>query len=321
VAVNELGRTTVAAEQDVLVDVPRFHELIRPALAVLADGREHHARDIVDNVATELALDQAQRTQTIPSGQRRLDNRVLWALSYLGQARAVERPKRGVYRVTGRGMTLLRDRPAAISVQDLRAFEEFREFQARSRTVAGTSATLVEEATPEEQTPLEQLSIAAARLKASIASDLVEKIRQQPPEFLEKAVLQLLVAMGYGGSDEAAQHLGGSGDGGFDGVINQDRLGIERIYVQAKRYAEDNTVGRPAVQAFVGALHHAGAAGGVLITTSRFSPEAVAFASSIHPRVILIDGPRLGQLMVTHRIGVQQRQVFHVVELDDDFFE
>jgi restriction system protein len=312
---------TSEPQSDDLVEVPKYHELMRPSLAVLADRAEHHSRDIVAQVADALDLAPAQRTQKIPSGQRRFDNRLLWALSYLKQALAVERPKRGVYRITDRGLTLLTRHPTTLTVADLRVFEEFRDFQARSRPVPGASDSTDEEATAEEQTPLEQLSAAAGRLNATIAADLVEKIRQQPPEFLEKAVLQLLVAMGYGGSDQAAQHLGGSGDGGFDGVINQDRLGIERIYVQAKRYALDNPVGRPAVQAFVGALHHAGAAGGVLITTSRFSPEAVAFASSIHPRVILIDGPRLGQLMITYRVGVQERQTFHVVEVDDDFFE
>jgi restriction system protein len=267
------GTTVVAVPQDDPAQVPKFHALLRPVLEVLADGSDRFARDVVSGVADRLGLDHAQRTQTIPGGQRRFDNRVLWALSYLGQARAVERPKRGVYRVTDRGSTLLKDHPGAVTLEDLRVFEEFRGFQARTRSGGGTSVTAVDETAPEEQTPLEQLSTATARLNASPASDLVERIRQQPPEFLEKAVLQLLVAMGYGGSDEAAQHLGGSGDGGFDGVINQDRLGIERVYVQAKRYAEGNVVGRPTVQAFVGALHHAGAAGGVLITTSRSRPR------------------------------------------------
>lgn len=312
---------TIEPQSEDMVEVPQFHELMRPALAALADRGEHHSRDLVVKVADALDLTPAQRAQKIPSGQQRFDNRLLWALSYLKQALAVERPKRGVYRITDRGLTLLTQHPTTLTVADLRAYREFRDFQARSRNVPEASERTGEETTAEEQTPLEQLSAAASQLNATIAADLIEKIRQQAPEFLEKAVLQLLVAMGYGGSDQSAQHLGGSGDGGFDGVINQDRLGIERIYVQAKRYAPDNPVGRPAVQAFVGALHHAGAAGGVLITTSRFSPDAVAFASSIHPRVILIDGPRLGQLMVTYRIGVQERQTFHVVEVDDDFFE
>jgi restriction system protein len=141
------------------------------------------------------------------------------------------------------------------------------------------------------------------------------------PEFLEKAVLRLLVAMGYGGSEGDAQHIGGPGDGGFDGVINQDRLGLERIYVQAKRYKSDNKVGRPDVQGFVGALHGMGAAGGVFITTSDFTPDAAAFARDIKPRVILINGQRLGALMVAHGIGVQATQLYRIVEVDEDFFE
>jgi restriction system protein len=172
-----------------------------------------------------------------------------------------------------------------------------------------------------DQTPLEQVSAAVEQLDADVAAELVHRLHAAPPEFLEKAVLRLLVAMGYGGNDGAAVHLGGPGDGGFDGVINQDRLGIGRIYVQAKRYKADSTIGRPDVQGFLGALHHAGAVGGVFITTSRFSADAVEFARSITPRVILIDGNRLGQLMVTYGIGVQERQTFRVVEPDEDFFD
>ncbi|WP_432887976.1 restriction endonuclease [Kribbella sp. CA-245084] len=149
----------------------------------------------------------------------------------------------------------------------------------------------------------------------------MQRLQMMAPEFLEKAILRLLVAMGYGSSDEAAVHMGGPGDGGFDGVINQDQLGIGRIYIQAKRYADENAVGRPAIQGFVGALHHVGAAGGVFITTSRFSADAVDFARSITPRVVMIDGVRLGELLVTHGVGVQERQVFRVVETDEDFFD
>ena len=302
-------------------DVPRFQELFVPALRALQGGEAKRSRAIVSEVANALELTTGQRARQIPSGQRQYDNRLNWALSYLFQAAAVTKPSRGVYQITDRGRALLTSHPDGFRVDVLREFTEFQDFAARTRSSvpeAGGRPSSVEET---EQPPFEVVSAAVARLNAEVASELVRRLRSAEPVFLEKAVLKLLVAMGYGDGSDAAVHLGGPGDGGFDGVINQDRLGIGRVYVQAKRYAEDNIVGRPAVQGFVGALHHAGAAGGVIITTSRFSPDAVEFARSITPRVVLIDGLRLGELMVRHGVGVQDRQIFRVVETDDDFFE
>lgn len=303
-------------------DLPRFHELFAPALAVLESGDTLASRDIVRAVADGAGLSPEQRQQVIPSGQRRLDNRVTWALSYLFHAEAVTKPARGHFQIAQRGRELLRAHPDGFAVEVLRQFEEFRDFQDRSKnsTTPRTAARAAME-TVADQTPLEQVAAAVEQLDGDVAAELVQRIHAAPPEFLEKAVLRLLVAMGYGGSDEAAVHLGGPGDGGFDGVINQDALGIGRVYVQAKRYRADIAIGRPDVQGFLGALHHAGAVGGVFITTSRFSADAVEFARTITPRVILIDGVRLGQLMVTHGIGVQERQTFRVVETDEDFFD
>jgi restriction system protein len=299
-------------------ELPPFHGFFSPTLCVLAGGEAVTAREIVQAVADLLDLTEEQRSETIPSGQARLTNRVLWSLSYLSQAKAVIRPRRGTYAITDRGRELLTRHPAAFGVDQLRAFEEFREFEARSKRAVGQPEQLP--AAEDASTPIEQIADSVARLDASVAQELIERIRQQPPEFLEKVVLSLLIAMGYGEGGEV-QHIGGPGDGGFDGVINQDALGLGRVYVQAKRYALDNVVGRPAVQGFLGALHGAGAAGGVFITTSRFSPDAVAFAANITPRVILIDATRLGSLMVRHGIGVQERESYRIVELDEDFFE
>lgn len=299
------------------VEVPPFHAFLRPALTALSDGAELASRAIVDEVVAAMSLDADQIKQTITSGQGRVQNRIQWALSYLFQAGAVQRPQRGHYRITERGTQLLASHPNSLSVADLRQFPEFQDFQTRTRTSTSPGS----DAGGDEATPLEQIETASVRLDSAVSADLVERIRQQAPEFLEKAVVQLLVAMGYGGSHGDGQHLGGSGDGGFDGVINQDPLGLGRIYVQAKRYAPDNVVGRPAVQGFLGALHAAGAAGGVFISTSRFSGDAISFAESVSPRVILIDGPKLGELLVRHRIGVEERDVFRVVEVDEDFFE
>lgn len=311
---------SAAAERMAL---PKYQELFAPALSYLSSVDSAAVRDVVAHVADQLGLSKAQREQRFRGGgQRRLDNRVTWALIYLERARALDRVRRGVFQITDRGRRLLRDHPGGFGVDELRQFDEFRAFLARSRAkvqVAGEPPAAI--TVSDSETPLEQVTAAVARLDAAVAAEILERILGQSPEFLEKAVLRLLVAIGYGGSEDAGVHLGGPGDGGFDGMINQDRLGLARVYVQAKRYAVDHIVGRSAVQAFVGALHHAGAAGGVFITTSRFSPDAEAFARLITPRVILIDGQRLGELMVSHGVGVQERQVFRVLEVDEDFFD
>lgn len=301
-------------------EVPAFHVFLRPALAALGGGQPRLAREVLEDVVDSQGLTAGQLTQRIASGQGRVHNRVLWALSYLFQAGAVTRPRRGEYLITDRGRELLVARPEVITVADLRRFETFRDFQSRTRAQPKENVPAVEEDS-DDVTPLEQIESASRRLDRAVAADIIERIRQQPPEFLEKAVVRLLVAMGYGGTHGDGQHLGGSGDGGFDGVINQDPLGLGRIYVQAKRYGPDNPVGRPAVQGFLGALHAEGAVGGVLITTSRFSADAEAFAASVSPRIILIDGGRLGELLVSYRVGVQEKDVFRVVDVDEDFFE
>jgi len=301
-------------------DLPKFDEFLGPVLDLLSDGQERSSRDVVTQLADTMSISEEARAEMIPSGkQSRMKNRITWSLSYLGQAACLERPARGVYRITDRGQQLRTSRPDRITLADLETFSEFQEFKNRkgSRSSAlGRTPDFVE-----QLTPLEQIAEAVDEIESSVAHELVARIRSMSPEFLEKAVLRLLVAMGYGGSEGDAQHIGGSGDGGFDGVINQDRLGLERIYVQAKRYAPDNVVGRPAVQGFLGALHGVGAAGGVFITTSRFSPDAILWANGTNPRVILIDGARLGSLMITYGVGVQSKQEFRVVELDEDFFE
>lgn len=300
-------------------DLPKFDEFLGPVLDLLSDGQERTSREVVAQVADALALSDEARAEMIPSGkQSRMMNRITWSLSYLGQAGCLERPTRGVYRITERGRQLRVARPERVALSDLEQFPEFQEFKNRKGSRSSNSGV---ELVPVQLTPLEQIAEAVDEIESSVAQELIERIRSMSPEFLEKAVLRLLVAMGYGGSDGDAQHIGGPGDGGFDGVINQDRLGLERIYVQAKRYAPDNIVGRPSVQGFVGALHGMGAAGGVFITTSRFSPDATAFAAGINPRVILIDGARLGSLMITYGVGVQPKQEFRVVEVDEDFFE
>lgn len=205
--------------------LPRFHEFFGPALTVLTTGETMRSWDVVARVSDQLGLTADQRAQVIPSGQRRLDNRVTWALSYLFHAEAVRKPDRGVFQITDRGRDLIRTHPDGFSVDTLRQYEVFQAFQSRSKRAAGTRSAATTRSTDDSnETPLEQVSAAVEQLDADVAAELVQRLHAASPEFLEKAVLRLLVAMGYGGSDEAAVHLGGPGDGGFDGVINQDRL-------------------------------------------------------------------------------------------------
>jgi restriction system protein len=300
-------------------ELPKFHEYFGPILDVMADGAERSSREIVVRVADAMKIPADLRDETVPSGERRLNNRVFWGITYLKQAGCLDRPKRAIYVIAQRGRDLRAAHPDGIGLADLQQFPEYREFKQRSGTKGNAIAIETPPATG--LTPIEQIAAAVDELESAVSQDLIDRIRTMPPEFLEKAVLRLLVAMGYGGNEGDAQHLGGPGDGGFDGVINQDKLGLERIYVQAKRYGAGNTVGRPDVQGFVGALHGNGAAGGVFITTSRFTPEAVNFARGINPRVILIDGERLGTLMIQYGIGVQETRSITLVEVDEDFFE
>ncbi len=304
--------------------LPRFHELLGPVLEVLAAESPRRSRDVAREMADMLGIGPEQREATITSGQRRYDNRVNWAMSYLFHAAAVTKPQRGVYAINDRGRRLLAERGRTVTLDDLEQFPEYREFKARrgSRGVNTTpEAGATDSAVDASTSPLEQAADAIARIDADVEAELLQRLHDREPEFLEKAVLKVLHAMGYGGTEDDVQHMGGPGDGGFDGVINQDALGIGRVYVQAKRYALDTSVGRPEVQGFLGALHAVGAAGGVFITTGRFSKGARDFAVSVTPRIVLVDGNRLARLMLTHGIGVQEAQVFRVVEVDEDFFE
>lgn len=266
-----------------------------------------------------MTLTDEQRGELLTSGQRRVENRIGWAMSFLARAGALERPRRGSCTITEAGRSLLAKHPNGITEKDLQTIPAFRDYVPAGR---GTkeSTDEVESATTALD-PVEQIEDGIERLKSDVASDILARLRGQDPAFLERSVLDVLVAMGYGGTDGQARHIGGSGDGGVDGVIDQDKLGLQRIYVQAKRYAADNPVGREAIQAFVGALHGRNVTQGIFITTSRFSQNALEYARAIGTRVVLIDGARLADLMISHGVGVQTRATYQIVEVDEDYFE
>lgn len=295
--------------------VPSWHEFMAPALRALADGQQHQAREIREAVAVELGLTDDARSQLIPSGERRWENRVNWALSYLGRYGAAERPARGSYRIVDAGRALIEAHPGGITERDLRST-----FGALPTSPTSTTPTVLDDA-EDDLDPVEQIATGIARIHADVAAKLLTRLHGNDPGFFEQAVLDLLMAMGYGGAEGRATRTQLTNDGGVDGVIDEDALGLSRIYVQAKRYALDKAVARPELQAFVGALHGQQANRGVFITTARFSSGAAGYAESVPTRVVLIDGQRLADLMIQFGVGVQVKRAVKIVEIDEDFFE
>ncbi|HMO69335.1 MAG TPA: restriction endonuclease [Novosphingobium sp.] len=302
--------------------IPDYQTLMLPVLTVAAEG-EVRVPAAAARIADRLGLSEAEREEMLPSGkQRLLHNRVHWAKFYLAKAGLVDNSRRGLFVATQAGRDLLASRPTRIDVSLLKTYPSFNEFYDRSEGADATDrASVVEPAMPAETTPEEQIDAAHGVLTAALKADLLERIFDQSPSFFERLIVELLVAMGYGGSHEdAARQLGRSGDGGIDGIIDEDRLGLDRIYVQAKRYAEGSSVGRPEIQAFVGSLVGQGATKGVFVTTARFSSQAREYARALQQRIILIDGNRLGELMVEFNVGVRVSRVVEVKKIDEDFF-
>ncbi|WP_132428433.1 restriction endonuclease [Pseudonocardia endophytica] len=301
--------------------MPTWDGFLVPVLRVLSDGSTRQARDLQDYVADHVGLSDEQRSETIDSGQLRFRNRINWAVSSLTRANALERPRRGSYVITALGEQLLADHPTVLAEHHLRQVPAYRDHVPARRSGTAPDLPTAVAVRHDDLDPIEQIDDGINRVHTEVAAQLLERLRSANPEFLEQSVLDVLVAMGYGGVEQRARRIGGSGDGGVDGVIDQDALGLARIYVQAKRYAAGNSVGRPEVQGFVGALHGHQANQGVFITTSNFTRDATAYAQSVNASIILIDGERLTTLMIRHGVGVQTVQMYSVVKLDEDYFE
>lgn len=298
--------------------IPKYQELTLPLLRFLVDGEEHAVREAVDALAQEFRLSPEERQEMLPSGrQPLLRNRVGWAQTHMKKAGLLEYPRRGYIRITDRGRAVLQDPPEQITERYLMRFPEFQDF--KNQQSSKTTADPEETATTTQQTPEEIIDSAHQALRTTLATDLLDTIKDCSPAFFEQLVLDLLVAMGYGGSRRAAsQAVGRSGDGGIDGIISEDRLGLDVIYLQAKRWS--HTVGRPEIQRFAGALHGQRARKGVFITTSDFTREARDYAASIDIKIILIDGDRLTELMIDHGVGVSTVQTLELKRIDQDYF-
>jgi restriction system protein len=300
--------------------IPDYQTLMLPLLRFAADGSDHTTREAVEVLATEFQLTPAERNELLASGQQAIfNNRVGWANSYLKKAGLLESPRRGALRITARGLQILGEKPARIDVKFLERFPEFIEFRDASRNNRETTTT-ESVAITTEQTPEEALELAHQSLRLSLAQDILSRILSCSPTFFERLVVELLVKMGYGGSRrDAGERIGQSGDGGIDGIIKEDRLGLDTIYIQAKRW--QGSVGRPEIQKFVGALQGQRAKKGVFITTSSYTSEATDYASRIDTKVVLIDGQLLANLMMDFDVGVSVAASYIVKRIDSDYFE
>ncbi len=297
--------------------IPDYQTLMLPVLRALGDGKERHIRDVIESLADEFSRTNEERNVVLPSGKQKMfDNRVGWSRTYLKKAGLIESPKRGYVRISKNGADVLSQKPESIDVNFLNRFPEFQEF----RTLGKNDVVQKDESDNyTENTPEEQLEIGFQKISKSLMSELLERIKSCSPEFFERLVVQLLLKMGYGGSrEDAGRRIGGSGDGGVDGIINEDKLGLDVIYIQAKKW--ENVVSRPEIQKFVGALQGKRAKKGVFITTSSFSSEARAYVENIENRVVLIDGEQMAQFMIDHNVGVSTVDTYEIKKIDSDFF-
>lgn len=299
--------------------VPDFESLMLPLLKSAADGKEHRLAETIEVLAQQLHLSEDDRNELLPSGrQPKFDNRVGWARTYLCKAGLLESTGRGRFRITERGRAVLAAPPERLTVAFLQQYPEFKEFY-RPWSTPQQTAKDVSDAKP-DQTPEERLESSYQELRRSLAHGLLERIKSCSPKFFERLVVDLLVAMGYGGSrQDAGQAVGHAGDDGIDGIIKEDKLGLDVVYVQAKRWK--TAVGRPIVQAFAGSLEGQKAKRGVLITTSQFSKDAMEYVDKIEKRIVLIDGEQLAELMIDHDVGVAPVATYVVKRVDLDYFE
>ncbi|WP_086464958.1 restriction endonuclease [Oceanibaculum nanhaiense] len=303
--------------------IPNFQELLMPVLKASADG-EVHIAEVENRIAADLHLSADDLAALLPSGKQGVfANRVRWAKSYLGKAKLIELTGRGLFRISERGLKVMENPPAALNVKFLKQYPEFLTFHQPAEEIRATHEPASED-TDQAATPDELIREAHAGLEAELSQEILQRIQAAPPAFFERIVVQLLVAMGYGGSTGQAGEalvIGRSGDGGIDGVIDQDALGLDRVYVQAKRYADGNIVGAGAIRDFFGALDGFKAAKGLFVTTSGFSASAKQTAESLSKRIVLIDGPQLARLMIRYDVGCRIEETLYIKKIDEDFFE
>jgi restriction system protein len=301
-----------------IMPIPDFQSFMLPMLKLSGDLKERSLAETRDALAEIFGITDEERKELLPSGTQPIfNNRVAWACIYLYNAGLLERPKRGWYKITDRGFDVLKKDPPKIDVKYLNqfpAFVKFRETKKEEKEDSGVSGV-----EPPVTNPEEALETSYQALQQALASDIIQSIKDCSPQFFERLVIDVLVKMGYGGSrKEAGQAVGRTGDGGIDGIIKEDKLGLDIIYIQAKRW--ENTVGRPEIQKFAGALQGQRARKGIFITTSDFTKDALNYVKNIESKIILIDGSRLAELMIEHNVGVSPVASYEIKKIDSDYF-
>ncbi len=301
--------------------IPDFQTIMLPLLTILSDGKERIIRDLTEQLAQHFALTDEERAAKLPSGQQTIfSNRVAWAKAHFKGAGLIENPSRGLIRISETGLKALAQKPPVINVKFLKQYPPYLAFIGKSESEDPVEAIGVSTREEEQRTPLELIDSSFRKLTQATADDLLTKLRACSPAFFESVVVKLLMAMGYGGIAGEGTVTGKSGDAGIDGVITQDKLGLEVVCIQAKRWT--GSVGRDVVQQFVGSMDYYRAKKGVILTTSTFTKDAAEFVHRIEgKKVVLIDGERLAELMIEHNLGVTRTKTYELKEVSNDFFD
>jgi len=299
-------------------ELPKYNELMLPVLKVLQDRGAQSNHELRDALIASLQIPEELLEHRLPSGNQRVfDGRVGWARTYLSKAKLITRPKRATVEITQEGKDLLKENPYTIDLTILKRYESFKEFLGRNKEEQSDDG--VSEKETSDKTPVEQIEKGILQINRDLQDEVLQRVKQLPPEGFEQLVLRLLVGMGYGGSMADVQGVSRGADGGVDGVVNQDHLGLDRIYIQAKRW--EGSVGSPVIHGFAGALDIVGAKKGVIMTTSTFSkPAEESVIKNNDKRIVLVDGQRMSELMLKHGIGVSTIQTFVIQRMNEDFF-
>jgi restriction system protein len=297
------------------MSIPSFEEFLLPLLRLSSDGNEHRLKEAYSYLADEFKLDETQRSELLPSGQSLVyQNRIGWARFFLKKAGLLDSPRRGIFIITKRGVSVLEENPPELNISYLKRFPEFKDLYSNKKE----DENILQKSDP--RTPLEVLETSYDQLRSELSAELLQQLKTVDYSFFEKIVVDLLVKMGYGGNRaEAGKAVGRSGDEGIDGIIKEDHLGLDNIYVQAKRWS--GNVGSPEIRNFIGSLAVKGSTKGVMITTSDFSTSAREQAQAAGVKLILIDGRELARLMIDFGVGVSTTATFEIKQIDSDYFE
>ncbi len=303
------------------MSIPDYQSFMLPLLQFLVDGNQHTSKEQYSALAKKLGLTDDEMKEKLPSAKQALyENRIGWARTYLKKAGLIESPVRARFNITKAGLNVIKQSPTKIDIEYLMQFEEFRAFVKQSPKIESNSSDA--ETKVSEETPQEIMDRSYQVIHESLAEELLERIISQSPAFFENLVVELLVKMGYGGSiSEAGKAIGKSGDEGIDGIIKEDKLGLDIIYIQAKRWKPGSSVGRPEIHKFIGALAGQGAKKGIFITTASFTKDAQDFQPKNETKIVLIDGKRLTRLMIDYGIGVSTVATYEIKKIDNDYFE